>query len=174
MGKGLGEDKDIGILRKKVQDPGTYSIGDGKLSGKDTRLTTIETLEENLSEMFKYLESGLQGIIGSGSTNYFDVKDADGNSYIRALINEDYKVGSADYYEMLDAIADAYTKTDVKKARDATQGEFGDQYFFMPDSNEVEKNSYDLLIQTLDVYNALRDIDRFKNEDPTNTGGFNI
>ena len=33
---------------------------------------------------------------------------------------------------------------------------------------------YDLLIQTLDVYNALRDIDRFKNEDPTNTGGFNI
>ena len=187
-GKGVGstgEQTYDPALWKTIENIGQISIAEGALKSKKVQKEKITAVGKNIKKIFDYLEgpSLLQGIGREGafgtdeefdrkwSSDFEDTPDLDIYNIIKGKIT----IGSSEWYQSMDRILDIYmpkdgvsgdrsVNADVKWVID----EFGGN------TNEKEEAGFDLLIDHLEAYDALRELQKISQQDPLNPGNYNF
>ena len=149
----------MSLYRKKLIDVNLPKSAEGYLSGSPEVRTEIqEQLGTNIKATFAYLESGLQKYLPGD-----DFYDPTGD--VRKLLDGSVSPGTPEWKEAMDGIVSSYLDEDAygnlspnQKAMDATLEEFGSGDLLYNDIVK-ERNSYTVLLQMLQAYEALRDLD---------------
>ena len=166
LGKGQTKGKNISPeLKSAFTDIGVFSVKEGALEGEGARSEVTRKVGEEIRNIFDHLDGYRWNGLDFAETI---------NSDVQAIIDGKSEVGTKEWYKSMDAILELYLpknregrRIESQTARDRTQSNFSGESI-------QEENSYEILMEVLRAYGALRSIDILEKNDPLNPENFDI